>query len=243
MRPFAVTMSRSATPDPSMNHLITETRDRLKAPWAAGVAGLVFSFLFVVSLLLLRGLPVFTATDAEVADWFASGGDTAVVIAALYCIPFAAVAFLWFVAVIRDQIGDREDQFFSTVFFGSGLLFVTMMMVTAATSAALVVGVRYLQQPPPSAETVGILRSLSYTVMFAMGTRAAALFMIATATVGLRSGTFPRSFALVGYLIGLLLLLVVSFFDSIILLIPGWVAFVSVFILIRQRRHRRSAAA
>ena len=235
-------MTTPTTPDPAIAQLITETRDRIRAPWAAGVAGLVFSFLFVAALTLLRGLPVFTASDAEVADWFASGGDTKVVIAALYCIPFAAVAFLWFVAVIRDQIGDREDQFFSTVFFGSGLLFVTMLMITAATTAALVVGVRYLQQPPPSAQTVGILRSLSYTVMFAMGTRAAALFMIATATVGLRSGTFPRWFALVGYLIGLVLLLVVSFFDSIILLIPGWVAFVSVFILVRQGRQRRGPA-
>jgi hypothetical protein len=28
----------------------------------------------------------------------------------------SAVAFLWFVAVIRRRVGDREDRFFVTVF-------------------------------------------------------------------------------------------------------------------------------
>lgn len=228
---------------PAFDHLITDTRDRLRAPWAAGVAGLVFAALFVIALVLLRTVPIYDAGDQAVIDWFASGGDTAIVIAALYCIPLAGVMFLWFVAVIRDQIGEREDQFFSTVFFGSGLLFVALLFVEAAVAGSLVVGVRYLEQDPPTAESVGLIRSLAYTVMFAMATRAAAVFMIATATVGLRSGVFPRRFAIVGYVIGLLLLLVVSFFDWIVLLIPAWVAFVSVVILVRQRRRRTGSPA
>lgn len=235
--------STNPSPEPSLDHLISDTRDRLRAPWAAGIAGLVFSVLFVVALLLLRTVPIYDAGDQAVIDWFARGGDTAVVIGALYCIPLAAVMFLWFVAVIRDQIGDREDQFFATVFFGSGLLFVALLFVEAAVAGSLVVGVRYLQQDPPSAESVGLIRSLAYTVMFAMATRAAAVFMIATATVGLRSGVFPRWFAIVGYVIGLILLFVVSFFDWVVLLIPAWVAFVSIVILARQRRRRQGVIA
>jgi len=38
--------------------------------------------------------------------------------------PFAGIAFLWFIAVVRNLIGDREDRFFATVFLDSGLLFV-----------------------------------------------------------------------------------------------------------------------
>ena len=38
-------------------------------------------------------------------------------------IPFAGIAFLWFIGVLRDRLGEQEDRFFATVFFGSGLLF------------------------------------------------------------------------------------------------------------------------
>lgn len=234
----APTPTQPAGPQPALDHLISDTRDRLRAPWAAGIAGLVFAGLFVVALLLIRSVPIYDAGDEAIADWFASGGDTAIVIGALYCIPFAAVMFLWFVAVIRDQIGDREDQFFATVFNGAGLLFVALLFVEAAIAGSLVVGVRYLHEPPPTAEAVSLIRSLAYTVMFGMATRAAAVFMLATATVGLRSGVFPRWFALVGYAIGVILLFVVSFFDWVVLLIPAWVAFVSVVILVRQVRRR-----
>jgi len=37
--------------------------------------------------------------------------------------PFADIAFLWFIGVLRDRLGELEDRFFATVFFGSGLLF------------------------------------------------------------------------------------------------------------------------
>jgi hypothetical protein len=45
------------------------------------------------------------------------------------------VAFLWFVGVIRDWVGQREDPFFATVFFGSGLLFVGVPLIGEALAA------------------------------------------------------------------------------------------------------------
>jgi hypothetical protein len=43
----------------------------------------------------------------------------------------AGIAFLWFIGVLRDRIGEREDRFFATVFLGSGLLFVAMIFVAS----------------------------------------------------------------------------------------------------------------
>ncbi len=103
----------------------------------------------------------------------------------------------------------------------------------------MVVGTRYLGQPPPSASTIALLRALAYTVGFGIATRAAAVFLIATATIGLRSRVFPRWFAVTGYLLGAVLLVVVSFWDLAILVLPAWVAVVSLFILRQERtRHR-----
>jgi len=227
----------------------TETGEAIlrlpRAPWVAGVVGLLFSLLFTAALIILRDLPIVNATDAEVATWYASGDDTLPSIAALFLAPFAGVTFLWFIAVIRDQVGDREDRFFATVFFGSGLLFVALLFVAGAIVSSLIVGPRYLGEPPPSAETISLIRAMAYAVMFVFATRAAAIFILSTATVGLRTGVFPRWFCLLGYLAGLILLLTVSFFDWIVLTLPLWVAFVSLFILRRERarlQERRAAA-
>ena len=57
---------------------------------------------------------------------------------ALNLVPFAGIAFLWFIGVLRDRIGEREDRFFATVFLGSGLLFVAMMFVAAAVAGAVI---------------------------------------------------------------------------------------------------------
>ena len=213
----------------------------MRAPWAASIAGLLFAVLYTVALLLLRSSPLAGADDAELVRLFATGHDLGVIVGGLYLAPFAGVMFLWFIAVIRDQIGEREDRFFATVFFGSGLLFVALVFGAAAAGSALVVGVRYLDLEPPSAAAMNLMRSLSYTLLFAFSTRAAAVFLISLGTIGLRSRAFPNWFAWTGYLLGAVLLIVVSFWDWIVLVLPAWVAVVSLFILRRERVRRRSA--
>jgi hypothetical protein len=206
--------------------VIDEAGRRLRAPWAASVAGLMFSIMFTAALVLVR------------SEQDQMGGSPAMVIGGLYLAPFAGIMFLWFIAVIRDQIGEREDRFFATVFFGSGILFVALLFTTAAV-VSTPAAIRDLGDGTAvSAEGEAILRGLGYTLLFALATRAAAVFMIATATIGIRSGTFPRWFTLVGYLLGLVLLFAVSFVDWVILVLPGWVAVTSVFILRRERASR-----
>jgi hypothetical protein len=206
--------------------VIEEAGRQLRAPWSASIAGILFSILFTAALVLVRSQPE------------PSGQNTAIVIGGLYLAPFAGIMFLWFVAVIRDQIGEREDRFFATVFFGSGLLFVALLFTTAAVVSTPATLVDFLGGAQPSAEGMTLLRALAYTLLFALATRAAAVFMVATATIGIRSGVFPRWFALVGYLLGLVLLVAVSFVDWFILVLPAWVAVVSLFILRRERARR-----
>jgi len=231
----------SPAPEAAVETVLDEAGRQIRAPWAASIAGLLFAVLFTAALLLLRSSPLVTAGDAELIGLFATGQDLGVVVGGLYLAPFAGVMFLWFIAVIRDQIGEREDRFFATVFFGSGLLFVALVFGAAAAGSALVVGVRYLDLEPPSAAAMNLMRSLSYTLLFAFSTRAAAVFLISLGTIGLRSRAFPNWFAWTGYLLGAVLLIVVSFWDWIVLVLPAWVAVVSLFILRRERVRRRSA--
>jgi hypothetical protein len=52
--------------------------------------------------------------------------------------PFAGIAFLWFIGAVRDRIGQREDRFFASVFLGSDLLFVAMLLAAAAFAGGLI---------------------------------------------------------------------------------------------------------
>ena len=219
-----------------------EAARQLRAPWAASVAGLLFAILFTAALLLLRSQPMLDATDAELVRQFATGQDLAGVIGGLYLAPFAGIMFLWFIAVIRDQIGEREDRFFSTVFLGSGLIFVATLFAAVAAASMPIVGVRYLGFARPSTREVELARARSYTLLFAFGTRAAAVFLLAMSTIGIKSGVFPRWFALAGYVIGVVLLVVVVFWDWAILVLPAWVALVSLYILRRERSRRRTTS-
>jgi hypothetical protein len=69
--------------------------------------------------------------------WLTDSGKRTAVAIGLNLIPFAGIAFLWFIGVIRDRIGAHEDRFFATVFLGSGLLFVGMLFVAAAVAGRL----------------------------------------------------------------------------------------------------------
>jgi len=215
----------------------------MRAPWAASIAGILFAALFTAALVLMRSSPLTAANDTDLAELFAEGRDGWLFVGAMYLAPFAGIMFLWFVAVIRDQIGEREDRFFATVFFGSGLLFVAMLFAASAVAGSIVTGVRYLDIAAPSAADTASARALSYTLMFGFSTRAAAVFLISLATVGLRSRVFPGWFAWTGYVLGILLFVIVAFWDWIILVLPAWVAVVSLFILRRERAVRRRAQA
>jgi hypothetical protein len=41
---------------------------------------------------------------------------------------------MWFLGVLRDRPGAKEDQFFATVFLGSGLMSLGMIFVAAAAT-------------------------------------------------------------------------------------------------------------
>ena len=109
------------------------SRANLKTPKAAAIAGMVFSVLVVAVFWLLR--TAIPAEPQEPGAWLNTSSRA--VAFALNLMPFAGIAFLWFIGVLRDRLGEKEDRFFATVFFGSGLLFLAMLFVAAAIIGAI----------------------------------------------------------------------------------------------------------
>ena len=93
-------------------------RTAIRSPRAAAVAGIVFSLLLAFALAL--GAERDSPRSATAGDWLADSSRRHAVVVALNLLPFAAIAFLWFIGVVRDRIGEGEDRFFATVFLGAG---------------------------------------------------------------------------------------------------------------------------
>ena len=84
----------------------TLTRSSLKTPRAAAIAGIVFSILLTLVVLLLR---LSVPTDPlEPGAWLEANSKT--VALAMNLVPFDGVAFLWFIGGLRDRLGQREDR-------------------------------------------------------------------------------------------------------------------------------------
>lgn len=194
---------------------------------SAGVAGMAFSLLFVASLYLVSFRPPDGLDEAGFVDWYEANALGPVTVAALYVAPFAGIAFLWFIGLVRSRIGTREDQLFATVFLGSGLLFVGMYWAGAAQFASLVAGNRFDAAPPLTAAALEAVRSSAFSFLFVLAARAAAVFVLVTSTIIWRSRVLPHVLALVGYAVGLVMLLSLSFLQWVVLLFPLWVFLVS----------------
>ena len=223
-------MSRPADPTPE-SELVARA---IRTPRAAALAGIVFSVIFAAGLVLLR-----TAVPTDPADagrWLTDGSRRSSVLVALALVPFAGIAFLWFVGVLRDRVGEAEDRFFATVFLGSGLLFVGMLFVAAAAGAGLVAGAGQNADGLLASGAWSFGRRATYELMNVYALRMAAVFTLATSTILMRTGLAPRSLIASGYVVALLLLVGVGFVVWIELIFPAWVLALSLYVLTAGRR-------
>jgi hypothetical protein len=196
----------------------------LTTPRAAGVAGIAFAVLYVLALVFLRDTVGRGLTTETVLANVSEASTLA--LAGLYLVPFAGIAFLWFIGVVRDRIGEREDKFFATVFLGSGLLFVAMLFAAAAVIGGLVAGYRFGTATPTDVATVGFARSVGYSFLFVYAAKVAGVFTLATSTI-MRRSRWPRWTYLSGFATAAVLILSISFFEPIVVIFAVWVAAVS----------------
>jgi len=221
----------------TMSPAPTESAAPTSPPRVVAISGVIFSGLNIVSLVLVRLAVPADPTDPGV--WLTDESLRNGVRLALNLVPFTGLAFLWFMAVLRNRIGLQEDRFFATVFLGSGLLFVAMLFVAVAVSRGLLDTFSDGTGLPQRSEAYRVARGTAYALMNTFGMRMAAVFMFVTSTIGLRTAVLSRPVSVVGFACGLVLLTVVTDFAWISLLFPIWVLVVSSYILVVDFRSRQ----
>lgn len=209
---------------------------RRAAMLTAGL-GAGHAILFILALMLLTDAPGPTATDAELVDYYSSEGSRRVTLAGLYVMPFAGIAFIWFIVALRLWIsgsGRPENVLLSQVQLVSGILYTGLFLVSAGASAAIAAATEFTQADvdPDFARN---FNQYGDTVLFVFAMRMAAMFVFTTSTMARHATILPRWFVFVGYGVGLFLLLSASFYRALALVFPVWLLCLTGLLVLRAR--------
>ena len=218
----------------------TQVSDRptLAPPRGAAISGVTFAVLMIVGIGLVRyAVPTDLKTPGT---WLTEADRRDALRLALTMVPFAGIAFLWFIGVLRDRLGELEDRFFATVFLGSGLLFVATLFMAAAVTTALLESVAV---GDIDSQTYYFGRYLSDTLLNLFAMKMAGAFMFSTCTLGLRTAIFRPWAAYIGYGCALMLLLIIANWRWITLVFPAWMLLVSAQIWLAGFRSRQAPIA
>ncbi len=205
------------------------------APRAGALAGVLFAVFFTTALVIIRTSLAAVETDSGTlmvhTRWLSF---------ALGLVPFSGIFFLWFIAVVRQRLGRFEDQFFATVFLGSGLVFLAMVFVASGLAGAIVLGYARHPESYGGSETYFLTRDLIGEIFTVYAMRMAAIFVFSQATLWMRTGVMPRWLAVVSYVAGLVLLFSFTRHTAVVIVFPAWVFLISGYILIRGGAEQRT---
>jgi hypothetical protein len=198
---------------------------RFRTRRSAAIAGIVFGVLLLAAMIMLR----IALSEGSLQALQADAQRRTLIRLSLSLVPFAGIAFLWFIGVVREQLGEIEDRLFSTVFMGSGLLFLAMLFTGAATSASLMA---MLAGAEVNDDVFAYGRETAQGLFSVYAMRMAAVFTISVSTVGIRTAGLPRWVSYLGYLVALALLIAAAEQRWTQLAFPSWVLLVSVVLLV-----------
>ena len=200
--------------------------------WGAGL-GVLGVVLWVIAFLVDSDSPSADDSDAKIQAFFASSSDRHREIVAFFVFVVGALCVISFFGVLRERLADAEDSpaRISQLAFGSGLLGVALQVV----AISLFVGPTFAATDAAPAnvapDTFRVLNDTGYLV-WVCGTMIGAIAVWASAAIALRRGVFPRWFAWLSVLVGIVQLFAIFFFP--ILVAWAWILLAGLLLTLRR---------
>lgn len=213
-----------------------QLRRRFGSINAAAIAGIVCATGWSLSLAGLLAAPAVGAPDGEVDRFYADPSTATAALVWIQVLVVATIAFLWFVGVVRNRLGDREPKLFGTVFFGASILLAGMLFMGSSFLAAPAV-LAGVGGRSPSPDSVALTRAAAAVVLSVFVPRIATLVMFSTASLARATGALPRWLIWLTYAVGVVEFVNVTVATATIYVVPAWIAVVSVVLLLRPPPH------
>jgi hypothetical protein len=201
---------------------------------AAAIAGLAYALLSAIALIILASPPAPSEPETTITDWYSQPDNRATLAIGLAVAVTSAIAFLWFVAVIRRRVGRREDQFFATVFLGSGILLTAISLVGAAVLASPSMSIDLAGGQVPEPDVLASSTGLGNTLLYFVLLRVQAVFVLSTSTLAMRTNAFSRYLSYFGYLTALIMFIMPIATEPVGFAFPLWVAVMSLALITRR---------
>jgi hypothetical protein len=215
---------------------------RKAAMLTAGI-GLVHALLLMAGAFALKTqTPGIDATDEELVAFYQDPDQRrVVVVAGLYLIPFAGIAFVWFFVALRMWLSasaPRLNVMLSNVQLVSGIIYTTLILAAGGAMSVTAATVELSDKVfDPLLARQFPQYGASLLLVFAM--RMAAMFVLTTTNLGRLSGILPQWFIWVGFVMAAGLLLTASFSSWLVFAFPAWILTFCVVLIDRARKISR----
>lgn len=200
----------------------------LRTARSAAVAGLIFAIAFTATVYLLRSaFPVgaFLESTALPSPDSISRARLGVAV-----IPYVGIAFLWFTAALNYHFGHADNRLFTTVFTGSGIVFIVIMLMIGAIAGAELSALAQGLNPEGTSRVVPAITINELLGSYAP--RMAAVFTLSLSTLGRLRKVLPPWLSIFGTITGLVLLLIPFGVPYVEYLFPAWAIVLSVYLFI-----------
>jgi hypothetical protein len=141
-------------PADGMPTAVVPGRSGLGPGQAAGAAkmavfsGIAFAVLFTLGLVLVNQIPRLGSPDSTYTAFCTNGSGGVLVTVGLYLVPFAGIAFLWFMMAFRALL-DRPADLAQGLRLASGVAFVCMLFAGTAAAGAVALMLHFANVPAP----------------------------------------------------------------------------------------------
>ena len=211
-----------------------------KAALLTAAIGLVHSVLLIAgSFVLKTQTPGIGASDEDLIAFYEDPDQRRiVVIAGLYLIPFAGIAFIWFFVALRTWLSasaPRLNVVLSNVQLVSGIIYTTLILAAGGAMSVMAVTVELSDNAvDPMLARQFPQYGVSLFLVFAM--RMAAMFVLTTTNLGRLSGILPKWFVVMGFAMAIGLLFTASFSSWLVFVFPAWILVFSAVLGDRARK-------
>jgi len=214
------------------------SRSLRKAAYLTAGMGMAHALLFLLAFWLISDVPGPDASSQEILDYYTSDKNRIPLLVGLYVMPFAGIAFIWFIVALRMWISGqirRENVLLSNVQLVSGILYIALSFGGAAASSVMAASVQFASGEVDPA-TAREFPQLGSALILVFGMRMAAMFVFSTTNITRSVGIIPKWFAIIGFVVGLGLLLSATFNRALVLVFPIWILVFCTLLIRRARR-------